>query len=138
MVGGDLYVWGASSWVNAGNIRGPQGIAGAQGVQGDPGSQGITGAQGPQGPQGVAGAQGMQGDTGECILCQTIKPLANQRFWKPCSIKREVIEWLCRNYRYYKTPIIRERNGRDARTINMDTNMPTAVRTQQFSALISP
>lgn len=47
---GHLYVWGGSSWVDAGNISGPQGIPGP------------TGPTGPTGPQGFTGATGSRGD----------------------------------------------------------------------------
>ena len=68
---GHLYVWasGTSSWVDAGNITGPQGVQGAQGRQGAQGVQGATGtgaqgSQGFQGSQGVAGSGGAQGAQG--------------------------------------------------------------------------
>lgn len=91
LVQGDLFVWGGSEWVNAGNIQGP---AGAPGAPGTPGTNGreielrktnthiqwkyadestwtdlvalseITGPQGVQGPQGIQGNQGIQGIQG--------------------------------------------------------------------------
>src|SRR6056297_2776999 len=45
---GNGWVWDGSSWVNVGQIQGPQGPAGPQGQQGP------TGATGPQGSQGPA------------------------------------------------------------------------------------
>ena len=65
----DLTAW--STWTDAGQIVGPQGIQGTQGVQGykgdqgDQGIQGITGLQGIQGIQGIQGDQGIQGIQGE-------------------------------------------------------------------------
>lgn len=56
---GHLWVWNSVSWVDTGEVRGPQGPQGIQGVQGP---QGIQGEVGPQGPQGI---QGVQGDPGE-------------------------------------------------------------------------
>lgn len=43
LIGGLLYVWGGSSWTNAGNIQGPKG---------DPGQTGATGATGAPGTDG--------------------------------------------------------------------------------------
>jgi hypothetical protein len=59
----DYYIWDGvhEEWVNAGDLRGPQGPEGPQGQQGP---KGDTGAQGPQGPQGETGPQGPQGETG--------------------------------------------------------------------------
>ena len=73
---GDLYSWDGASWIDVGQIVGPQGPQGIQGdqgiqgIQGDTGPQGIQGIQGeqgiqgPQGDQGIQGIQGIQGDTG--------------------------------------------------------------------------
>jgi hypothetical protein len=60
---GQLYVWSATTntWVDAGNIQGPQGTNGAQGTTG---LQGITGAQGTQGLLGIQGIQGVVGSQG--------------------------------------------------------------------------
>jgi hypothetical protein len=57
------WAWDAtpSSWVDAGQIQGPQGI---QGVQGVAGSTGETGAVGPAGPIGPMGPEGPQGPAG--------------------------------------------------------------------------
>jgi len=52
---GDGYSYTGSTFLNVGQIRGPQG---AQGVKGD------TGTQGPKGDQGIQGVQGVKGDTG--------------------------------------------------------------------------
>ena len=76
----DIYVVAESSgvktWINQGQLQGPQGeqgvqgIQGIQGIQGETGPQGATGPAGPQGPQGEtgpagpAGPQGVQGETG--------------------------------------------------------------------------
>ena len=77
---GNGHVWDGASWVDVGQIRGPQGEqgpAGAQGIQGAQGPQGpagadgmdgaagATGATGPTGPQGPTGATGPQGPQGE-------------------------------------------------------------------------
>jgi hypothetical protein len=76
---GHLWVWGGSSWTDAGSIQGPAGPEGApglpgatgapgakgdQGIQGIPGTAGTQGVQGPQGLQGVAGPPGADGATG--------------------------------------------------------------------------
>ena len=56
-----------NTWVNQGQLQGPQGPQGEQGETGAQGPQGIQGAQGPQGIQGEkgdTGAQGPQGDPG--------------------------------------------------------------------------
>ena len=66
---GHLYVFnGVDSFVDAGEIRGPQGIQGPQGEKGDQGEKGEKGDQGemgPQGPQGEIGPQGLQGEKGD-------------------------------------------------------------------------
>ena len=51
---GHLWVWSATSntWVDVGNITGPQGIQGVQGIEGPQGVQGIQGIQGPPGTGG--------------------------------------------------------------------------------------
>jgi len=64
LIGGDLYVWGGSSWTNVGNITGPQGPVGPTGPQGIQGPQGATGLTGPQGPAGPTGPTGSTGPTG--------------------------------------------------------------------------
>lgn len=46
---GHLWVWNGSTWVDVGDIVGPQGVPGPQGPQGPPG------AQGPQGNNGLPG-----------------------------------------------------------------------------------
>lgn len=64
---GNLWTWSGSSWIDAGQIVGPQGPTGATGATGPQGIQGETGPQGPQGIQGLTGATGAtgpQGDTG--------------------------------------------------------------------------
>jgi hypothetical protein len=63
---GHLWVWSAtsSSWVDVGQIVGPQGPVGPQGIQGPQGEQGI------QGPQGIQGIQGIQGPSGS-LFAQT-------------------------------------------------------------------
>lgn len=68
-----LWVWDGSTFVDNGQIQGPEGpqgpqgqtgVAGPQGEQGIPGAEGPAGPQGPQGPQGATGAKGDTGDTG--------------------------------------------------------------------------
>ncbi len=58
------WAWDAatSSWVDAGQIQGPQGVPGVQGVAG---ATGETGAVGPAGPVGPIGPEGPQGPAGE-------------------------------------------------------------------------
>ena len=75
-VAGDGLVYTGASWINVGQIRGPQGSAGPQGpvgpqgavgpqgLQGPTGPTGPTGQVGPQGPQGPAGPIGPKGDAG--------------------------------------------------------------------------
>jgi hypothetical protein len=48
----------ATTWVPAGNIKGPQGATGPQGSAGPTGSQGPTGNTGATGPQGTTGPVG--------------------------------------------------------------------------------
>lgn len=66
---GHLWVWDedSSSWIDAGELQGPQGIQGPPGPQGIQGVQGVKGDQGeigPVGPQGEQGIQGIQGEIG--------------------------------------------------------------------------
>jgi len=63
---GHLWVWSAtsSSWVDVGQIVGPQGPIGPQGPKGDTGATGATGSQGIQGIQGIKGDKGDTGATG--------------------------------------------------------------------------
>jgi hypothetical protein len=49
LVGGNLYVWDGSAWLNVGNITGPQGIQGPIGSIGIQGVQGLLGLQGSTG-----------------------------------------------------------------------------------------
>lgn len=55
----DIYVVaeneGVKTWINQGQLQGPQGVQGPQGIQGIQGIQGETGPQGPQGPKGEQG-----------------------------------------------------------------------------------
>jgi hypothetical protein len=64
----DLHIWSKdtspASWVDAGQIVGPQGPIGPEGVQGAAGPKGDQGVPGPQGEQGVAGATGLAGAAG--------------------------------------------------------------------------
>ena len=59
LIAGDLWTWNGASWVNAGQIQGPQGLQGIQGIKGDTGNTGLTGAQGVQGVQGNTGPAGV-------------------------------------------------------------------------------
>ena len=59
---GDGYSWDGSSWVNIGQLVGPDGASGATGPQGATGPEGPQGATGPEGPQGATGAQGNPGN----------------------------------------------------------------------------
>jgi hypothetical protein len=63
IVGTHLYSWNSESntWIDAGEIVGPQGI---QGVPGDPGPKGDTGNTGPKGDTGNTGPKGDTGDSG--------------------------------------------------------------------------
>ncbi len=70
---GHLHVWNGSSWIDVGEIRGPQGATGPQGTSGttgatgsagSPGATGAAGSAGNAGPQGATGPQGVAGSTG--------------------------------------------------------------------------
>lgn len=65
---GDLYVWNGSSWVDVGQIVGPQGDPGPTGPTGAAstveGPTGPTGATGPKGEDGIIGVDGATGPTG--------------------------------------------------------------------------
>jgi hypothetical protein len=60
------WAWDAatSSWVDAGQIQGPQGIQGVQGVAGPVGPAGAKGDTGPAGPTGATGPIGPEGPQG--------------------------------------------------------------------------
>lgn len=61
-----VYMWDATtppgSWIDQGEMEGPQGETGPAGPQGPEGPQG---PQGPQGTQGETGPQGPKGETGD-------------------------------------------------------------------------
>lgn len=61
-----IYIWSEQkeTWVNLGQLQGPQGAQGIQGVQGSKGDKGDPGEQGPEGIQGPIGIQGVQGIQG--------------------------------------------------------------------------
>jgi hypothetical protein len=59
-----MWTWDGTAWVDAGEMRGPEGPPGADGADGATGPQGPTGATGATGPQGPTGASGAQGPTG--------------------------------------------------------------------------
>ena len=58
LVANDLHVWGGGGWVNAGPIRGPQGIEGERGPQGERGEKGTPGEKGDPGETGLQGIPG--------------------------------------------------------------------------------
>ena len=78
----DLYIWSDTnpdSWVNVGQIVGPQGPAGPQGPQGLQGPAGAAstvagpqGIAGPAGPEGPAGPPGLQGAAGADGAASTV------------------------------------------------------------------
>ena len=64
----EFYVWGGSSWTNAGSIvpvKGDVGPVGPKGEQGSAGLQGSTGLQGEKGNVGAKGEVGSEGAKGE-------------------------------------------------------------------------
>ena len=63
---GHVWVWDSatSSWIDAGDIQGPQGPVGSQGPQGPAGPQGPQGIKGDTGAQGLPGDPGVQGPEG--------------------------------------------------------------------------
>ena len=70
----EFYVWGGSSWTNAGSIvpvKGDQGLTGDKGDKGEVGPEGAKGVRGFDGVQGIKGetgslgAQGIQGEKGQ-------------------------------------------------------------------------
>lgn len=63
-VSGDGLTYTGSTWVNVGQVRGPQGPPGPTGATGAAGATGATGATGPTGPQGPIGNTGATGPTG--------------------------------------------------------------------------
>lgn len=65
LIGGNLWVWSNSAWLNAGQIQGPQGPQGLQGATGATGPAGPVGPSGETGPQGPQGIQGPVGATGQ-------------------------------------------------------------------------
>lgn len=65
LVGPDLHVWGGGRWVNAGPIRGPQGVQGERGPQGEGGTDG---AKGDKGDTGETGLQGIPGPANHLTL----------------------------------------------------------------------
>lgn len=58
LVNGDLHVWSGTRWVNAGPIRGPQGLEGERGRQGERGEKGEKGEPGERGETGLQGIPG--------------------------------------------------------------------------------
>lgn len=63
-----VYMWDATtppgSWIDQGEMEGPQGETGPAGPQGPEGPQGPQGPQGAQGETGPQGEKGESGDTG--------------------------------------------------------------------------
>ncbi|WP_416037472.1 BppU family phage baseplate upper protein [Lactococcus formosensis] len=75
LVGGDLFVWDGTSWINVGTIKGPRGATGPQGEQGTQGPIGPKGDKGDKGPQGATGPQGEPGSLEETIKSLKITDL---------------------------------------------------------------
>ena len=66
---GHLFVYvgvemNATGWLDAGVVRGPQGIQGIQGIDGIQGPDGVQGPQGVEGPVGPLGPEGPGGPAG--------------------------------------------------------------------------
>jgi hypothetical protein len=70
----EFYVWGGSSWTNAGSVvpvKGDKGEVGSKGEVGGKGDQGVQGVKGDQGikgeegPTGVPGSIGLKGEKGQ-------------------------------------------------------------------------
>ena len=67
-----------NTWVNQGQLQGPQGPQGEKGATGAQGPQGIQGTQGPQGIQGEKGETGAQGPQGEAGATGATGPAGEQ------------------------------------------------------------
>ena len=80
---GHLWVWGGSSWTDAGPIVGPTGPTGATGLTGATGSTGAVGPTGSGGLPGVAGPTGAQGATGMTGPTGVTGPTGPQGFVGP-------------------------------------------------------
>jgi hypothetical protein len=67
IVGTHIYSWNEElgSWIDAGEIVGPQGDTGERGPVGPIGPTGAAGAKGDTGDQGIQGEQGIQGIKGD-------------------------------------------------------------------------
>jgi hypothetical protein len=67
LVGDNLYAWNTeeNTWIDAGNIAGPQGPIGLQGPKGDTGETGSKGDKGDTGDTGATGSTGAKGDKGD-------------------------------------------------------------------------
>jgi hypothetical protein len=61
---GHVWVWDGERWIDAGQIRGPQGPPGLEGPQGPRGYEGERGPAGQQGERGERGEPGPQGEPG--------------------------------------------------------------------------
>lgn len=100
------YMWGGSTWINIGSIRGPQGEigpkgdtgdkgdAGEQGLPGPKGDKGDTGQTGDTGTQGPQGEQGVKGDTGDTGPQGTPGTLAPQVITVVCGDEQSPIAQL--------------------------------------------
>ena len=79
----------AYSWIDLGNVCGPQGEQGEQGIQG---VQGVQGIQGIQGVQGEVGPQGQPGDSNllEPVAIDSSQTDAAIR----CAIAEGLTEWI--------------------------------------------
>jgi hypothetical protein len=69
------------TWINRGNLRGPQGIPGANGANGTNGAPGATGPAGATGPQGSSGVVGYTWD----MQTQTTGPVTSTTNWQALS-----------------------------------------------------
>jgi Collagen triple helix repeat (20 copies) len=144
VVGNDLVLLTREGTpINAGNVRGPQGIQGLVGPQGPigntgpqgptgaastvPGPAGATGPQGVQGPQGIQGPGGPQGPAGPSI--QWIGRVANgnsfglyQNQWGAYNIGALALPYVG-NYHYQMTMIVGNNGGNISVACGIDGNM---------------
>ena len=70
-----LWVWSGSTWVDAGNIVGPQGASGYSGISGFKGDTGAVGGLGYSGYSGVSGATGATGASGMSGFSGAVGPV---------------------------------------------------------------
>jgi hypothetical protein len=84
---GSLMVWNTrtTSWDDAGDLQGPQGL---QGPKGDTGAQGPQGLKGDKGNTGATGAQGPAGTIapyGKQFVCVKTVGLVKSMYWGTCA-----------------------------------------------------